>query len=281
MPNFSAEATKWGAIGAASCFAIFAALVGILFFSGKICSASYGDQTALGACEAQQSIDDQIKAITSEDEIRQLASAISANRDKSAAVAAGIHQKFPRLLQEVAGIAQSPADGTLFSLNDHALIDHLDGQLTQAGNGGGADRFAAMNRAIERVPLWSALRRDAERRTTIFRPVADRYEATQPSDPPAPCTIRTKSDGPFREGEMIYLESEDGARRIVREAISDQMRGARYQFHLNSDDARSLRLTVGSQTRGNVFARPAQSQERRDLYEPCIDQIAAAAQAVR
>lgn len=271
MPDSSAEASKWGAIGAAACFLIFAVLVGILFSNGTVCSASYGDETSIGACPDQKPIGERVRAVSSEDEIRLLASAIAANNEMSVAVATEINQKFPAEMRQIVGVVSETRDENLFSLNDRSLILRLDSEFEELSQKEGQDRFAAMNQAIEQIPLWTALRQDAKRRGTIFRPIADEFTATQPYQTPDDCQIRTKSDGPFADGEFVYLESEDGTSRIVREAVSDPMDGASYQFHLNAEDAHQLRLTKARQTRGIVFARPAERQERDDLYRPCID----------
>lgn len=272
MPGLSSEATKWGTIGAVACFAIFAILVLILFSTGKVCTADYGnDGTSISACTAEESIASRIGRITEDDEIQQLASAVSSDESRAIAVAKQIHSQFPARYREVANIRTEAGEADFFSLEDDRLIDELSARFDGFSDIEGDDRFTEIERRIALVPLWKSLREDAKGRRTLFRPVADEFEATQPGNSPEACSVRSKASGPYADGDFIFLESADGTAAIVREVITDPLDGASYQFQLNPADSLKLRLTRGTQTRGTVYGRPATRSEIENLYNPCRD----------
>lgn len=265
------NAAKWSGIVAVVGLLVFGLVSYSLFSNGIICSARHGETIEWAACPDQQDIDDRIDDISDNDEaeLRKLATAIASNEAKARAVAKEVYEERPDLLLQIANIRRENRDSTLFSLNDRSLIEHLDEEFDKLTGHEGPDRFKNMRRAIEKVALWDGLREDARRRSTIFRPLAEKFEATLPLNPPSACIVRTKVSGPFVDGDMIYIESEDGTARIVREASSDPLAGATYQFQVGPSDAEKLRLTKSSQTRGIVYARLAERQEREDLYPSC------------
>ena len=259
-------------------------LLFILFQTGKICAVSGlsgKGVDAITACEPNATL--VLRQIRGDRErLKEYAGLLSREPAFAREMLVEIARRYPADVDEIvfadaAAVARNEPrlnERLMFSVRNRNMIESFNRLVERelAGSGGEGRPFEVIGRVIDRHDLWRTLRSDAAERNGLFRPLAERMEATLPSQAVRPpgCVFRARP-GLFAEGEWVYLESEDGAAWRVGMVSQDAgLAAAGYDFQLNGEDARALRLLeMPGGTRGIVYGRVATLREKRNRALSC------------